>query len=216
MVPRTGRLLPLALAAAATLAAAPSAPAAAGAPRPRLTPSAQLALAYRATAKYHEHRAGVAAGYVPDQYCVVDPNGGPGALGYPHFNHAYDGSVDPAKPTALLYEGDGKGHWNLVGLEWMVVDKDGRTDTDDDRPSLFGEPFKGPLPARYKGQKVHYSLHLWLWKDNPSGRFEPFNPKVVCQPGTTRPRPAAPAVAPVAPAAPGLAPVAPSAAATSP
>ncbi|MCX5376570.1 hypothetical protein [Streptomyces sp. NBC_00091] len=195
MASRSAKLAPVALAATATLTlgAAPAAPVA--------TPTAQLAVAYRATAKYHQHRTAVAAGYVPDQYCVVNPEGGGGALGYPHFNHAYDGSTDPKKPTALLYEGDGAGRWRLAGLEWMVVDRDGRVDTDDDRPSLFGQPFRGPLPARYKGQQVHYSLHLWLWKHNPSGRFEPFNPAVVCRPGTTRPRPPAPATAPsVAPA----------------
>ncbi|MFJ9338434.1 hypothetical protein ACIRP0_03965 [Streptomyces sp. NPDC101733] len=194
MLPRTGKLLPLALAAAATLAAAPSAPAA---PSPRLTPSVQLAQTYQATARFQRHAAAVAAGYVPDQYCVVNPSGGAGSLGYPHFNHAYDGSVDPKKPTALLYEGDGKGSWRLAGMEWMVVDRDGRTDTDDDRPSLFGEPFRGPLPPRYPGQKVHYALHLWLWKGNPAGRFEPFNTSVACRPGTTRPpRPVAPATTP--------------------
>ncbi|MEU3723732.1 hypothetical protein [Streptomyces sp. NPDC031705] len=192
MASRTAQLAPLALAATASLAlgAAPAAPASSPA-----APAAQLAASYRATAKYHRHEAAVAAGYVPDQYCVVNPGDGGGALGYPHFNHAYDGSTDPQKPTALLYEGDGAGHWRLAGLEWMVVDRDGRIDTDDDRPSLFGEPFRGPLPARYKGQKVHYSLHLWLWKDNPSGRFEPFNPSVTCRPGTTRPRPATPSTA---------------------
>lgn len=190
MALRTAKSGPLLLAATAalTLAAAPAAPA----------PSAatQLAQAYRASAKYHRHETGVAAGYVPDKYCVVNPSGGAGALGYPHFNHAYDGSVDPQKPTALLYEGDGKGRWRLGGLEWMVVDRDGRMDTDDDRPSLFGQPFRGPLPARFAGQKVHYSLHLWLWKENPAGRFEPFNPSVVCRPGTTRPRPVAPVTTP--------------------
>ncbi|MFE2272823.1 hypothetical protein ACFXB4_26745 [Streptomyces lavendulae] len=196
-------LIPLALAAAATLAAAPSAAAAAPAPpappagpSSRLAPSAQLALTYRATAKYHRHSVGVADGYVPDKYCVTNPSGGTGSLGYPHFNHAYDGSLDPQKPTALLYEGDGKGRWRLAGLEWMVVDKDGLVETDDDRPSLFGEPFRGPLPPRFPGQKVHYSLHLWLWKDNPAGRFEPFNTAITCRPGTTRPRPVAPATTP--------------------
>ncbi|MGE7386100.1 hypothetical protein ACQKM2_11570 [Streptomyces sp. NPDC004126] len=205
MAPRTAKLAPLALAATAslTLGAAPATPTA--------TPTAQLTATFVATAKYRDHRLAVAAGYVPDQYCVVNPGEGGGALGYPHFNHALDGSTDPRKPTALLYEGDGAGHWKLAGLEWMVVDRDGRTDTDDDRPSLFGQPFRGPLPARYAGQKVHYSLHLWLWKRNPSGRFEPFNPKVVCRPGTTRPRPAAP----VAPAAPAAVPAVPPAAAPS-
>lgn len=190
MAPRTAQFSSVFLAATAALAlaAAPAAPAPAA--------GVQMAQAYRASAKYLRHQTAVAAGYVPDKYCVVNPSGGAGALGYPHFNHAYDGSVDPQKPTALLYEGDGKGNWRLGGLEWMVVDRDGRMDTDDDRPSLFGQPFRGPLPSRFAGQKVHYSLHLWLWKDNPAGRFEPFNPSVVCRPGTTRPRPVAPVATP--------------------
>ena len=30
------------------------------------------------------------------------------------------------------------------------------------------------------GMPVHYDLHVWLWKHNPSGVFAPFNPDASC------------------------------------
>jgi hypothetical protein len=27
---------------------------------------------------------------------------------------------------------------------------------------------------------IHYDLHVWLWKHNPSGLFAPFNPEASC------------------------------------
>ncbi|MFB7467768.1 hypothetical protein ACFCZ1_30490 [Streptomyces sp. NPDC056224] len=187
MAPRTGMLaLAPALTAAAALAL-PAGPAAAR-PGPEPDPAAWtgLARAALASSRYVRERTAVEAGYVPDTYCVTDPAGA-GALGYPHFNHAYDDSLDPEKPTALLYEDDASGRRRLVALEWVVMDRDGNLQTDDDRPSLFGQPFKGPIPGRFKGQKVHYAFHVWLWKPNPAGMFATFNPEVRCRPGTTRP-----------------------------
>lgn len=189
MASRTG-MLALALAAAAALTA-PAGPAAASpGPHPGAhTRSAgwlDLTRATLASSRYLGEPASTAAGYVPDRYCVSDPAGG-GALGYPHFNHAYDNSLDPEKPAALLYEDDASGRRRLVALEWVVMDRDGKVETEDDRPSLFGQPFKGPIPGRFKGQKVHYALHVWLWKPNPAGLFATYNPEVHCRPGTTRP-----------------------------
>ena len=31
----------------------------------------------------------------------------------------------------------------------------------------------------------HYDLHVWLYRDNPSGMFAQFNPNVSCAHGTT-------------------------------
>ncbi|MEU9377156.1 hypothetical protein AB0D94_25725 [Streptomyces sp. NPDC048255] len=197
MASRTGMLaLALTAAAALTLSAAPAGatptppapPGGRGHGGPGAHPAAlaDLTRAALASARYLRERTATAAGYVPDQYCVTDPASG-GALGYPHFNHAYDDSLDPAKPAALLYEDDASGRRRLVALEWVVMDRDGKPETDDDRPSLFGQPFKGPIPGRFKGQKTHYALHVWLWKPNPAGMFATFNPDVRCLPGTTRP-----------------------------
>ncbi|WP_229833363.1 hypothetical protein, partial [Streptomyces purpureus] len=156
-------------------------------PEATITGRAALAKAVVSSGRYLDPRAASAAGYVPDQYCVPNP-AGPGALGYPHFNHAYDNSLDPARPAALIYEDDRNGGRRLTALEWVVADRDGLTTTDDDRPTLFGRAFKGPFPGRFKGQPVHYALHVWLWKANPHGMFEVYNPTVRCLPGTTRPK----------------------------
>ncbi|WP_330331963.1 hypothetical protein OHS33_21095 [Streptomyces sp. NBC_00536] len=185
MAPRTGRTLPLtalALAAATALTLSPTTATATTA----TTPTADLARASLASRRYLREQEALTAGYPSDTYCIAN-KAGPGALGYPHFNHANDGSLDPERPAALFYEDDGHGGRRLVALEWMVKDRDGKMETDDDRPSMFGQPFEGPLPSRFPGQGVHYSLHLWLWKANPDGRFATHNPRVRCLPGTTRP-----------------------------
>ncbi|MFJ6480404.1 MULTISPECIES: hypothetical protein [unclassified Streptomyces] len=182
------RSLALALTAAASLTlAAATAPLAAADSGPGRA-QGDLARTYAATARYQVHANAVADGYKPDQYCVVD-KAGPGALGYPHFNHKYDNSLDPAKPAALFYEDDGRGGKRLVAVQWLRYDRDQKLTTDDDRPTMFGIPFKGPKPGNFPGQPVHYALHLWLWKKNPDGLFETFNRAVTCLPGTTRPKP---------------------------
>lgn len=39
--------------------------------------------------------------------------------------------------------------------------------------SLTGEPNRYGLPA-------FYELHVWAWKDNPTGAFAAMNPEVSC------------------------------------
>ncbi|MFE4635297.1 hypothetical protein ACFRJ1_18255 [Streptomyces sp. NPDC056773] len=180
MIPGT-----IALALALTLAGAP---APAPAPAPQANANA-IATAYRATAPHQFPHTAAAAGYVPDAYCVPG-KAGVGGLGYPHFNHAHDDSLDPAKPTALIYVDDTHGTRRLAALEWVSTRKDGP-------PKLFGTAFHGPIPGKFPGQPTHYTLRLWLWKENPGGRFALYNPAVSCRPGTTRPAPAQPPAPPV-------------------
>ena len=50
---------------------------------------------------------------------------------------------------------------------------------------LFGHEFNfTDAPNRY-GLPPFYSLHAWVWKDNPAGTFEMWNPSVHCGPGET-------------------------------
>ena len=79
----------------------------------------------------------------------------------------------------LLYEPTAGG-LRLVGLEWMQPDADQDLTTDDDRPTLEGLPFEGPMPGHEPGMPVHYDKHLYLWKTNPEGAFAVINPRVTC------------------------------------
>ncbi|MFI8926631.1 hypothetical protein ACIG3E_02960 [Streptomyces sp. NPDC053474] len=176
-LPRTAQAA-LALAAASGLALS-TAPARAAAPTPPPPPQqAAFAKVYAATAKYAYEPLAIKAGFARTDECAADPD--LGGMGYHYVNPANFGSVDPAKPAALLYEDAGDGKRKLIAVEWIVVDADQDKSTDDDRPSLFGRPFDGPMDGHVPGMPIHYDLHAWLYKENPSGRLSPWNPTVHC------------------------------------
>ncbi|MFF8830706.1 hypothetical protein [Streptomyces sp. NPDC015131] len=160
--------------AALSLGTAPAAP---SAPPGDDEVRADLARAYRATAKYHSVERAVADGYKPMRGCIDRPEGG---MGYHYVNTARNNSTDPAKPAALMYEDTANGGKRLVGIEFFVEDRDQKVSTDDDRPRMFGQPFLGPTPGVEAGVKVHYDLHVWIYKHNPRGMFTEWNPNVRC------------------------------------
>lgn len=138
-----------------------------------------LALVRAATARYHDVARAVADGYVPVSECVELP--GVGAMGVHYLNPslAEDLEIDPQLPEVLVYQPAGSG-LRLVAVEYFVVDGDQDLATDGDRPSIFGVPFHGPMPGHAAGMPIHYDRHLWVWRHNPAGIAEDWNPTVTC------------------------------------
>lgn len=95
---------------------------------------------------------------------------------------AMDPAIDLRQPELLLYEPTKSGRLRLVGVEYFKADADQDLATDSDRPWLFGRPFDGPMLGHEPGMPIHYDLHVWIWKHNPSGMFAQFNPRVSCSP----------------------------------
>ena len=120
-----------------------------------------------------------AAGYVDGVTCVAHPE--LGGMGIHYVNPALvaDGRVDPTRPEILVYEPTKKG-LRLVAVEYFVADADQDLGTDADRPTLMGHVFDGPMPGHEPGMPVHYDLHAWVHKTNPSGELAPWNPRVTC------------------------------------
>jgi hypothetical protein len=139
----------------------------------------QLALARAASARYHDVGAAIADGYIPTDDCTELP--GVGGMGYHYINPArlVDGEFDLTRPDILLYAPSQDGP-RLAGIEFFKPDNDQNLSTDDDRPSLLGQAFDGPMPGHEPGMPIHYDLHVWLWKSNPNGLFAPWNPRVRC------------------------------------
>lgn len=137
-------------------------------------PASTLAATRAATAAFHDPAAAIAAGYLPTDHC--EP--GMGQHWISPANLA-DGVNDLTKPDILLYEPTTDG-LRLVGVEWMQPDADQDLSTDDDRPTLAGLPFDGPMLGHEPGMPVHYDKHLYLWKTNPDGAFTAHNPRVTC------------------------------------
>lgn len=138
----------------------------------------QLAAVRAATAKYHDVSVAIADGYLPTDECAELP--GVGGMGYHYVNPALFGmALDPLRPAILLYVPTDDGI-RLGGVEYAWIDADQDLATADDRPSLFGVPFDGPMPGHFPGMPVHYDLHVWIWDHNLSGTFAQWNPGVTC------------------------------------
>lgn len=151
--------------------------------------SSDLRTARAATAQFHALGQAVAAGYglppagAPLHECISSLTG-TGAMGFHYINGGLlDTTVDPSKPEALVYAPDRHGRLKLVALEYVVFQAPWIAEHGATMPTLFGQMFMSTgAPNRYD-IPAFFSLHVWLWKDNPAGLFAPFNPNVSCHPG---------------------------------
>ena len=134
--------------------------------------TADRAAAMLATAAYQDVAVAETAGYassVDTLGCFQNPERG--GMGVHYINgDLMDATVDITKPEALVYELDATGAvTGLVAHEYIVPIE---AWTSKQAPTLFGMQFhRHPtLPL--------WVLHTWLWKDNPGGVFEDWNPAV--------------------------------------
>jgi hypothetical protein len=137
-----------------------------------------LAALRKATARYHRVDVALADGFLADDHCVAAP---PGGMGFHYVNPGHmDLEIDAARPEALLYEPMDNGKLRLVGAEFLVHG-DGWDAQNASPPSFAGVAFDPPMDRSAAAPPgPFYTLHVWLWKDNPSGMFAPFNPRVSC------------------------------------
>jgi hypothetical protein len=146
----------------------------------------QLAKTKQALDRYQDVTRAEADGYKPESPCestATDPEmtsyGGAMGIHYVNDSIARSGRLVATKPAILVYLPTGNGV-QLVAAEYFRPDADQNVQTDGDRPSLFGRAFDGPMLGHAPGMPIHYDLHVWLWKHNPSGLFAPWNPDASC------------------------------------
>jgi len=142
-----------------------------------------VANARDATAAFNDPAAAYAAGYdlltdASGMACIDMPPDG--AMGVHLVKGALvqSGTLDPARPQALVYEHVGD-QLHLAAVEYVVF-QSAWDSTHTAAPALFGQQFVlNPDDNRF-GLPAFYSLHAWVWKDNPGGMFESWNPAVHC------------------------------------
>jgi hypothetical protein len=135
-----------------------------------------------ATAGFHDVAAAEAAGYgLLRDAAGIASNPGVGTMGIHYVNGTFVGDtvLDAQRPEALVYEPEANGKLKLVALEYIVFQAAWDA-THTEPPSLFGRRFDfTPSPNRY-GIPAFYALHAWIWKPNPTGLLEPWNPSAAC------------------------------------
>ena len=141
-------------------------------PAPALAQQPDLQRARLATAAYHDQGQALADGYTKFLPCFDDPAAG--GMGQHYVNFALmDGTVDAAAPEALVYEVAPSGE-RLVAVEYLVPYT--AVPNTAPAPTLFGTAFH-----RKDGLGV-WALHAWIWRPNPGGMHEDFNPRVAACP----------------------------------
>jgi hypothetical protein len=151
---------------------------------PSAASSDTVANARNATAIYNDSTAALAGGYelltdAAGLACIDQP--GVGAMGVHFVKGALiqAGTIDAARPQALVYEAQPNGQLRLGALEYVVFQSVWDS-THTAPPTLFGQKFM-LIPAGNRfGLPAFYALHAWVWKHNPSGTFEQWNPQVRC------------------------------------
>jgi hypothetical protein len=84
-----------------------------------------------------------------------------------------DPVFNPMKPEVVLYATGQGGNLRLVALEYIVINVGQPAPLFGNQPfDVGGSPVPVPVP--------HWSLHVWLYENNPSGMFRPFNPNISC------------------------------------
>lgn len=133
-----------------------------------------LAQLRAATAPFHNLELAQQAGYhlVPGlDFCFDNP--GVGGMGFHYIDttELNNTTLNLRRPEALVYAPSPNG-LQLAAVEYIVPQNlwDGAGNTQP--PSLNG------MSLHLEQSLGVYILHIWVWKNNPAGIFEDFNPSI--------------------------------------
>jgi hypothetical protein len=132
-----------------------------------------------ATRDFQSVKKAMDAGYSSSGSCVSGPQEGAMGVHFPNGALIADGRLDAKHPEILIYEQRG-GRLRLVGVEFLVLAQQWDA-SNPGPPVLMGQHFQYVgSPNRYR-LPAFYEMHVWAWKDNPSGAFVDWNPAVSCE-----------------------------------
>ena len=132
-----------------------------------------------ATERFKNVEVAKAEGYTLQFGCVSGPDAG--AMGLHYVNGALvgDGVIDATRPEIVIYEPTPNGGVNLIGADYLVL-ADAWNATHSTAPELNGQLFHlFEAPNRF-GLPSFYTLHVWAWKESPTGTFVNWHTKVSC------------------------------------
>ncbi len=132
----------------------------------------------RATEPFKQVATARAEGYQPQFGCIVNPATGAMGIHYINGDIFSDPTIDPLRPEAVTYEPQPDGTFQAVGLEYFVLQDAWHKAGNASPPTMLGQEFM-PVTGFFDVPPF-YALHIWLWRENPSGMFASYNPAVTC------------------------------------
>jgi len=131
------------------------------------------------TVRFHDVQVAEAEGYALMFGCVSGPDSGAMGLHYVKGSLVGDDVVDASRPEIVIYEPLPNGRLRLIGADFLVF-KDVWDAKHPAPPQLMGQLFHlFEAPNRF-GLPAFYTLHVWAWKENPTGTFVNWHSNVSC------------------------------------
>lgn len=134
-----------------------------------------------ATEQYLQISTALADHFVAATPCVSGPDMGAMGVHFVRLDRIKNLVLDPQQPQALIYEPMADGAMRLVGIEYIVLDASWSAAHPGTVPALDGNllNYVG-APNRY-GLPAFWEIHVWAWKQNPTGSYADWNTHVTCE-----------------------------------
>ena len=142
-------------------------------------PGPLVAVVRAATERFKDVAVAEAEGYALQFGCVSGPDAGAMGMHFVNGPLVADGELDPTRPEIVIYEPQPNGRLRLIGADFLVL-ADAWNATHAGPPELMGQLFHlFESPNRF-GLPAFYTLHVWAWKESPTGTFVNWHTNVSC------------------------------------
>jgi len=132
-----------------------------------------------ATERFQDVEVAKSEGYVLQFGCVSGSDAGAMGMHFVNGKLVGDGELDPTKPEIVIYEPQPNGQLKLIGADFLVL-ADAWNAKHAGPPEMMGQLFHlFEAPNRF-GLPAFYTLHVWAWKESPTGSFVNWHQNVSC------------------------------------
>jgi protein-S-isoprenylcysteine O-methyltransferase Ste14 len=112
--------------------------------------------------------------------CVSGPDYGAMGLHFVNMELVGDPALDPRRPEIVIYEPLPNGRLRLIGADYLVLASAWDGLHPGETPQIMGQLLHlFEAPNRF-GLPPFYTLHVWAWKENPTGTFVNWHANVSC------------------------------------
>jgi hypothetical protein len=133
-----------------------------------------------ATGRFRNVAAAEAEDYYLQFGCVSGSDSGAMGMHFVNMPLVMDGVIDVERPEIVIYEPGPNGRLRLIGADYLVLAKPWNDAHGGAPPQLMGQLFHlFEAPNRF-GLPDFYTLHVWAWKENPTGTFVNWHANVSC------------------------------------
>jgi hypothetical protein len=133
-----------------------------------------------ATERFKDPAVADGEGYKLAFGCVSGPDVGAMGLHFVNMNLVGDPALDPRRPEIVIYEPMANGRLRLIGADYLVLASAWDALHPGEPPQIMGQLLHlFEAPNRF-GLPAFYTLHVWAWKESPTGTFVNWHANVSC------------------------------------